>query len=224
MKLDDFTQEVLKNFSDIQPNVVIHPGKEIKTLSESRNIMARVTLNQEFPNEVRIYDLKEFLGVLRLLDSPDITFHETHVLVADGVGRSRIKYFFADGNTLTVPAKDIAMPKAEVMFELDEKTLNSIRSASAALGHEKFTVKKIDGTIVLTVEDVSDDTSNKYSVDVPGTADQDDFMFILTVNNMKVIPGDYTVSMSSKRISKFKHKTHDLEYWIALDKDSVYNV
>ena len=40
--------------------------------------------------------------------------------------------------------------------------------------------------------------------------------------NLKIIPGDYTVSISSKGISHFKNKAENLEYWIALEPDSKY--
>ena len=39
---------------------------------------------------------------------------------------------------------------------------------------------------------------------------------------MKILPGDYEVSISSKLISNFKHKEYDLQYWIALEKTSTY--
>jgi hypothetical protein len=38
---------------------------------------------------------------------------------------------------------------------------------------------------------------------------------------MKMLDGDYDVSVSSKKISHFKHKTKPIEYWIALESDST---
>jgi hypothetical protein len=40
--------------------------------------------------------------------------------------------------------------------------------------------------------------------------------------NLKIIPGDYNVSISSKGISYFKSVNTDLEYWIALEPTSEY--
>ena len=43
------------------------------------------------------------------------------------------------------------------------------------------------------------------------------------IENLKVLDGNYSVSVSSKGISNFKNKDIDLEYFIALEPDSSYN-
>jgi gp45 sliding clamp, C terminal len=223
MQLNSYTMDILKNFSDIQDNILIEPGKIVKTLAQAGNILAEAELTQDFPAQMQIYDLKEFLSVLKLLDNPDITFHEKYVLISDSVGRSKVKYFFADINSLHVPKKAIVMPEAEISFEIDDKTINALRSASSVLGHEQFSTRKVDGAICLTVEDSKDSSSNKYSIDVPGAAPDTDFTMLLNVANIKVLPGDYIVSMSSSKISQWKNKASNLTYWIALDKKSTWN-
>jgi len=40
--------------------------------------------------------------------------------------------------------------------------------------------------------------------------------------NLKIIPGYYDASISSKGISHFKNVNLDLEYWIALEPTSEY--
>ena len=39
---------------------------------------------------------------------------------------------------------------------------------------------------------------------------------------MKILPGDYDVTISSKLISNFKHKDLNVQYWIALEKTSTF--
>ena len=48
-----------------------------------------------------------------------------------------------------------------------------------------------------------------------------DYTFYFKVENMKMLDGDYDVSVSSKSISHFKHKKLPVEYWIALEPDST---
>jgi hypothetical protein len=55
-----------------------------------------------------------FLVFLGLVDSPELSFEETHVNIGDASGRSKIRYFFTDTDHLTSPSKDIVMPSAEV--------------------------------------------------------------------------------------------------------------
>jgi hypothetical protein len=43
------------------------------------------------------------------------------------------------------------------------------------------------------------------------------------VENLKLMPGEYTVNITEKVVSQFEHKTKNLRYWIALEADSKYN-
>ena len=39
MNISEETLDVLKNFASINPNIVIKPGQQLKTISEAKNIM-----------------------------------------------------------------------------------------------------------------------------------------------------------------------------------------
>ena len=222
MQLNDETLAVLKNFASIQPNVVLNEGNVVKTIAEAKNVMAVATLGQSFDKSVGIYNLEEFLSVLGLVDDPDLAFHDDFVTVQSGSGRSNVKYFYSDPSILTSPAKDIPMPEAEVKFTLDEATLNKIRRAAGALGHEKMTITATEGGVMLTVVDNTDSTSNAFEIVVPGTVDSEDFTFVMNIANLKLISGDYDVEVSSRLISKFNNKSSDICYFIALEKSSTY--
>ena len=222
MQLNDETLAVLKNFASIQPNVVLNEGNVVKTIAEAKNVMAVATLGQTFDKSVGIYNLEEFLSVLGLVDDPDLAFHDDFVTVQSGSGRSNVKYFYSDPSILTSPAKDIPMPEAEVKFTLDEATLNKLRRAAGALGHEKMTITATEGGVMLTVVDNTDSTSNAFEIVVPGTVDSEDFTFVMNIANLKLISGDYDVEVSSRLISKFTNKGTDICYFIALEKSSTY--
>ena len=222
MQLSDSTLAVLKNFASIQPNIVFNEGNVVKTIAEAKNVMAVAKLDQSFDKSVGIYNLDEFLAVLGLVDSPDLTFHDDFVTVKSSAGRSQVKYFYSDTSILTSPAKDIPMPEAEVNFTLDEATFKKVLRAAGALGHEKMTITATDGGILLTVVDNTDSTSNAFEIVVPGTFDNDKFCFVMNIANLKLIGGDYEVAVSSRLISHFKNTSADVEYFIALEKSSTY--
>ena len=64
------------------------------------------------------------------------------------------------------------------------------------------------------------DTSNSFDITV-GQGATADYTFYFKVENMKMLDGDYDVSVSSKSISHFKNKKLPIEYWIALEPDST---
>ena len=80
-----------------------------------------------------------------------------------------------------------------------------------------------DGTaIVLSVIDNNDKTSNVFSIAVDGNTESENFNFVFNISNLKMIDGDYEVSISSKLISHFVNKSTSVEYWCALEKSSTY--
>ena len=225
MELNSTTIDILKNFSSINNNLMVKQGNVINTISDARNVVASAALQEEFPQKFGIYDLNEFIGVLSLVTGPNLKFEENHVLVGDATGRSKIKYFFSPEETLTSPSKDITMPDADVKFTLDNDTMSKIKRAAATLGHEELTISPKDGSLVLSVVDNSNSTSNAYSIEVGGEFPQDSvFNFVISISNLRVLPGDYEVSISSKLISEFKHKEMNVRYWIALEKSSTFGV
>jgi hypothetical protein len=57
MQLSEKTIEVLKNFANINPNLVVSAGSNLKTISEAKNIMASADVAETFDNGFGIYDL-----------------------------------------------------------------------------------------------------------------------------------------------------------------------
>jgi len=223
MELSDTTLNVLKNYSTINPNIVITEGNTLKTISVARNVLSTAELNETFPQSFGIYDLTEFLNVLSLVDSPRLKFEKDYVVVGDSTGRSSVKYFFSDPEMLTSPGKNITMPESEVNFVLDTDTLGKVKRAAAALGHDEISITPVTGAVRLSVIDSKDATSNAFSIDVEGTYPEGvDFNFIMNVGNLKVVNEDFEVSISSKLISQFTSKQSTIEYFIALEKSSTY--
>ena len=172
-----------------------------------------------------MYDLNEFIGVLGLVDSPNLKFEDENMIISDSSGRSKIKYFYSSEDTLTTPSKDITMPEADVKFTLDVDVLNKIKRAASTLGHNEVSITGKNGIITLSVVDSQNKTSNVFEIDIDGEfAEGAVFNFILNINNLKIIPGDYNVEISSKLISQFSNSEMNIKYWIAMEKSSTFGV
>ena len=205
--------------------MMIRSGNTIKTISEARTVLSTAIVDADFPKDFGIYDLNEFMGVLSLVDTPRLKFEDEYVVVNDSTGRSKVKYFYSSEDTLTTPQKDITMPEANVKFTLTNDTLNRLKKAASTLGHSEISISGKDGVLSLSVVDSQNMTSNAFSIDIDGEFDNDaTFNFILSTNNLKILPGDYTVEISKKLISQFSHTSLDVKYWIALEKTSTFGV
>src|SRR5210317_231107 len=223
MELTENTLQVLKNYATINSNIVIEEGNTLRTISEAKNLLAKSEVDVNFPRTFGVYDLGEFLNVLGMMDSPSLKFEKDYVLINDGSRRSRVKYFYSDPEFLTRPTKDLIMPEGfDVTFTLDRSTLSRIKRASSILGHTEMSLTRDGDTLVLSVIDNNDETSNAFSIDVDGETNvESDFNYVFNINNLKMIDGDYTVNISSKLISQFVNKESSNTYWIALEKSST---
>jgi len=226
MQLSDTTMTVLKNFSSINENIVIEPGVELKTISEAKNIIGKATVDTPFEQMIGIYQLSDFISTLSLCDDPSLKFvsEPSSVLIGDTTGVSQAKYYFSNPEALTKPTRDIVMPTPEVEFELSGANLEKIKKAASVLGHREVVVTSEDDLIRLTVMDTSNSTANTFSIDIAGSFESTDFMFVWAIENFRMVPGDYRVELSSKLISHFENLHSPIEYWIALEKNSKYGV
>ena len=224
MKLSSNTISVLKNYASINQNLVIKEGKEITTMSAMKNIVARAEVEEEFPQEVAIYDLNEFLSALSLFKSPNLEFQDTYVnITEENNPMTSLKYFYSDPSVVTTPSKMITMPSNEVTFTLESATLSNITKAAAVIGSADLVLENSNGTPSLTVKDKKNDTANSYSMGVD-TKGEGKFSFFFKVENLKLIDGKYPVEVSSKNISHMKNESTPIEYWIALEPESNYSV
>ena len=224
MKLSSNTISVLKNYASINQNLVIKEGKEITTISAMKNIVARAEVEEEFPQEVAIYDLNEFLSALSLFKSPNLQFQDTYVnITEENNPKTSLKYFYSDPSVVTTPSKMITMPSNEVTFTLESATLSNITKAAAVIGSADLVLENSSGTPSLTVKDKKNDTANSYSMGVE-TKGEGNFSFFFKVENLKLIDGKYNVEVSSKNISHMKNESTPIEYWIALEPESNYSV
>lgn len=223
VSISNDTLSVLRNFSSINPNVVLKPGQEVKTISEAKNILAVADIAEDFPTEMGIYDLNEFLSVVNLVNDPQLSFADNHVDVVGG--NSKVKYFFSDSSILTTPQKDITMPDCEVTVSFTDDILSQIRKAASALGHSEMSISATEDGVNIKVFDSKDSSANIYNIQLANDAGykEGQFEFVININNLKLLDGDYEVNISSKLISEWKNTTKPVRYYIALEKNSNYN-
>ena len=224
MKLSEHTTSVLKNFASINQNLVIKEGKTISTMSAMKNIVAKAEVDEDFPREIAIYDLNEFLAALSLFNNPVLDFSENHVMITEeGKTGNSLKYFYSDPSVVTTPSSEITMPETEVKFSLDSSDLSKVQRAASVIGSPDLVLEKNGTGSYLTVKDKKNDTANNYSLDVDAEGNGE-YNFFFKVDNLKLLPTNYDVNVSSKNISYFKSQAGNaVEYWIALEPESSYS-
>lgn len=216
MKLSKETIAIMKNFAQINSNLLIKPGKQLTTISAAKSVYASATVPEVFDTQFGIYDLNEFLGVLSIFNDPELTFNEKFVLVSEG--RNSVKFYSADEAVLVTPSKAIKVPPADISFTLSADDIAMISKTAGVLRAPDVTIKGDGSELKVVVGDKKNITGNSYEM-VIGETD-DTFNANIRVDNMKIIPGDYDVEISAKRIIKFS--SDSVEYVLSLEADSVF--
>jgi hypothetical protein len=220
MKISKETLSVLKNFATINGNILIKAGNRLSTISAQKNVMASTTVQENFDGEFGIYDLNEFLGVYSLFDAdPELAFDEKFVTVANG--KSKVKYFAADPSVLASPTKDALPVDADIEFDLSKTMYDMIMKTSSVLRSGDVSFIGDGSNVSVVVADKKNATSNSWDATL-GTTDKV-FKVNFRIDNFKMLDGDYVVSISKKRISKFASKMNDLTYFIAVEADSTFD-
>jgi len=221
MNLSSDTLDILKNFSDINQNILVKPGKKLQTISTMKNILAEADISEDFGQEFAIYNLSEFLRSVELFKKPSLGFNGgSAVNISEESGKRNIKYFFADKSVIVAPTKSITMPDSFVSFTLKKESFADLMKGVLTLNLPDISVVGDGSNIKLHGADRKNSTSNTYSVDV-GETDKT-FKAHFKAENFKMVQDDYDVSISSQKISHFINRNRPVQYWIALEPDSEF--
>lgn len=217
MKLSKETVNIFKNFAAINTNLLLTPGSKVATKSAKKTITGNVTVVEDFPIEFGIYDLNEFLGALALFESPDLEFYDKYVTIKEN--SDQIKVYKAEKGVLVYQEKEIIFPEVYADFSLPANVLSNIQRTSAVLHAEVLSVIGKDGQLIVQVGKQKQE-ANSYQ-NVIGTTDKT-FKANMLIEHFKMVPGDYQVTLSARKISRFQSATTDLVYHVAVEADSVF--
>jgi len=221
MKISDSTISILRNFSDINANILFKPGKTLNTVSTMKNIMAKAEVEDNFETEFGVYDLPEFLRAIDSFKQPVLKFNgSANLKIQDEKTSLSARYAFADKSTLVTPTKEIKMPDQTVAFTLKNEDYESVKKLYTNLSLPDIAFKGEGGKIKLVALDKKNSNSNESSI-IVGETDIE-FTAYIKAENMKIIPGEYDVALSKAKIAHFINKKVKVQYWIALEADSTF--
>jgi len=223
MKLSKHTLSMLKNFSDINMSIEIKEGNILRTVSVQKNILAQAEIEDSFPQDFAIYELNRFLGAVSLFDDPEFTFNGKSTNI--GTAKHSVDYVYCDPSMIvTPPENNITFPDPEVKFTLSQDALSQVMKASNVLGTPEIAIEggpHPNDSIRIKALDVNNDSTDTFQV-VVDEKSHGPFRFVFKTENMKMVPGDYDVEISSKGISHFLLQGTKLQYWIATESTSNF--
>lgn len=224
MRLSNETLAILKNFSTINSGIYFKRGNKLSTVSQQKNILADAEIAETIPQDFGIYDLNNFLSVISMFkEGAELEFDDKNVLIKGG--NSKIKYRFTDPSMIVVaPDKRPNLPSVDVTFKMSESEFNWLLRSANVLGSPNVAVDS-DGSeanlITFDSNDSSAHTNNISLAEVDPNGVK--YRLIFKTENLKMLPGNYEIEISSKGIAKFTESTKGLIYFVTLEINSVYN-
>lgn len=219
MKLSENTINILKNFSTINPSLLVHPGNIITTMSPTKSIYSKANVEENFSTQFAIYELNKFLGITSLFKEPELDFGSHQVKIVSG--RQSVNYTYADPSMIVAPDpnKDINFPTADVEFSISQEELQKVIRAAGVLQLPEIAVTGDSHHITVTATNSKNPTADVFSVEVGDTDKSFNMIFNLD-NIIKLISGNYDVKISSRGLSKWS--TNNVIYYVATEASSTF--
>lgn len=215
MKLSKRTQGILKNFASINQSIVIKPGNNIQTISNTKDVFAKAEIEETFEQQIAIYDLNEFLSVLTVFEDPELNFEDNSVIITEG--RSKQIYRYADASIITQPPeKGLNLPSVEVEAKLSREAISSLIKASSL--NDATSLSFQNGNVKVWNSSVAN--SNVFEIEGVATHEVD-YELSIGVDKLKFVSDDYVIKLCAKGLAQFVG-TQKIEYFVALQPNGKY--
>lgn len=225
IKLSDQTIKTLKKLYSINQSLrVIEGNTTLKSINEAKTLAAFVDIEESFPRNFCVYDLGEFISVLSIVNEPVLDFsNDKYVIVKSSDNSQRLKYVETNPELITSYfEKPIVLKSEDIVINVDEKSLKAVMKSASTLRLEYIGFKGDGEKIYFTTfnrrVDSDDQEMNAFTIELGETEDVFDIFYPTEI--MTVLDGDCEFAFSkNQRLSRVR--CGNMEYWIAMNKDST---
>ena len=216
--------EILKNFATINQTLLFSESDTLYTRSVKKHTYAEVTITEKFPKQFTIYDLNQFLAVVTQFEKPVLDFNEAseYVKLSNEDGGLSVKYHYGDNDLAYIPDPDkkIKLPSTEIKLKLTEVQFRQLTNMARTLGTPELALKNDGKEITLVTMDSINSSTNTTSLTMGVSKIKTPFTFVWKIDYLKLIPGNYEISVCKEGLSRFKHCDLPLVYYIVLEANS----
>lgn len=219
MKFSKQTIDILKNFSQINPSIMLTKGSFIMTKTINSVVYAEAEISDVIDEDVGIYDLNSFLNMLNVVGDADVTHDlSTGEIVIRGE-KMKIVERSCDPTTIIKPKKRLQLPVADLIFQITSTDFEKLIKASRMMKLTDISVEPINGKLVITAK--SKESQSTFSVEVGEYEGDNVFNFDMKIDNMQFINSDYKVEISAQGAAKFSSES-GFAYVVVLEATSQF--
>lgn len=217
MKISKNTFNILKNYSTINPSVLVEAGNVISTMSPQKTILSYCELEETFPVDFAIYDLGRFLQISSLFEDPEFVFQNDRLTISGE--KHEVTYRYAEPDMIiTPPKKKLELPEeGQIVTHVTWADFGKMMRGASILQKPEVQIRATGDGIFLEAVDTKDMSGDNYSIELNALGNSDTVgTFIFKIENLKLIEGDYAIKLSPKGMAEFVNQTTNINYFIAL--------
>ena len=222
MQLSDYSVKLLENFVTINTGILINKTPDdsettqVSTIMPSGVVFAQGVIPEKFPHTVVLYDLKAFLSTLSGFKDANLEVNDTYLNIVKD--KSKAKIIYANPNAIVHPVKKFTAPEYVATFDISKEQLAELLNFSAILSLPNIRFFSKEGTLFVQAFDKkAPDSCSRYDISI-GTTDKD-FDIHIKREYLKMLPGEYTVSVMNV-LAEFRNKTNpELYYIVGVDQE-----
>lgn len=237
IELSEETVNTLRKLYDVDQSIRIDHqqtdddgGTVLRTKSYNNTTMAKVKIEEQFPRDINIYDLREFISVLGIVEEPVLDLENSNYIVIHSKdGRQRLRYLEANPDLISSYIdKDPVMQNEDEVIEVTEHKFKSVMSAAQALRFEYVGFVASEGKLFLTAfnrNEGSGQENNSYSIELGENDGNFKLLYKMNLQNISILGGEGALTFyldGQRKISKIETETNKT-FWISFDSDSEYN-
>lgn len=209
---------VLKNLAAINPSQIIYPNG-FEVMKNSQSVLAKYEFANPYEFEAfGIYDLPEFLSLLGAFKDPTVEIKQKKIIITEGAQRAT----YITNPIEVMPHVPLAKVEEhfskiepELDFDLTADKLATIFKMAGIMKAEYLFFESDAKRIRITLANSLESSDNMYEVIVKDGIRSNDLgetTIKIPIIDMKHFPGDYTVKISSKRISRWENMNGIIYY------------
>lgn len=202
----------------------------LRTKSHNKTMMARVTINETFPRNINIYDLREFISVINIVKEPEFDLSDDKfVMIKSSDDRQKLRYLEANPDLITsYIAKDLQLSSNDAEIEVSASQFDSVLVAAHTMKLEYvgFIADGSNLSISAFNKNNGDEQyTNNFSSQIEETESEFRMFYRLDVHNLQVLKGEGDLKFivdGKRKVSRVETESGKV-LWIAFDNGSKYN-
>lgn len=194
----------LEKFNLINPSIILRESDMIITKSVNGITYGETTLDTPITEEIKIYDLRQFLRIAKNLLAGGQTVTVTNKGAEIVLSNSRAKVMMASGteDAIITPKRRLTMPPANLSFRVEQSDFDQIKSICGTVGADTIAITNIGHGDNLVVEAFNSeegvDAVVRYKLDLGEYKTPNQFRFVVRLSNIiGVLDESYNVEIAS---------------------------